>query len=149
MTDDEDSLPAYGGAKLLSQQEESPGVPKRRSNHRQFSHELIEPGINNEGLLTESDSELDGHRGRNRGLDGNSSDEGLVTPKKVSLHTLLACFWSIMFMYCDIFVSEAEKRIGTNVLWPTPMVRLDCVQREAPNHTTWSNHTGSVHDQQT
>ena len=64
-------------------------MPKRRSNHRQFSHELIEPGINNEGLLTESDSELEGHRSRNRGLDDHSSDEGLVSPKKVSLLPLL------------------------------------------------------------
>lgn len=125
-------------------------MPKRRSNHRQFSHELIEPGINNEGLLTESDSDVEFTRGRNRGLDDHSSDEGLVTPKKVSSSLILfACFWSIMFMYCDIFVSEAEKRIGPYVLWPTPMVRLDCVKRETPNYFTWPNHTRAVHDQQT
>ena len=69
-------------------------MPKRRSNHRQFSHELIEPGINNEGLLTESDSDVEFTRGRNRGLDDHSSDEGLVTPKKVSSSSLklFACF---------------------------------------------------------
>jgi len=51
-------------------------------------------------------------------------------------------------MNCDIFVSEAEKIIGPYVLWPTPMVRLDRVEREAQDYASWINHAGEVHDQQ-
>lgn len=85
-------------------------MPKRRSNHRQFSHELIEPGINNEGLLTESDSDVEFTRGRNRGLDDHSSDEGLVTPKKKQKKESGPMCYGLR-RWCGWIVSRERRRI--------------------------------------
>ena len=71
--DNDESLHIYGGTKLL-EDESNKGLRNRKRNH---DSELV----GNTGLQTDSDSE---GQGRLRDHGENSSDEGLVSPKKVS-----------------------------------------------------------------
>ena len=80
VTDDEDSLKIYSSSKLLKEDETG---PKRRPQRQGADTQMIDTALNGgkEGLLeTDSDVDING-----RGRDDNSSDEGLVAPKKVSI----------------------------------------------------------------
>ena len=100
VTDDEDSLQVYGGAKLLTDDNNAASGLRRRSGAGRQDNDDLHPGINDRAaggtqLLTESDSDVEmkaGGQSRNHRGDENSSDEGLVTPKKVSTQKTLLFF---------------------------------------------------------
>ena len=78
MTDDEDSLKVYGGTKLLDGSGNGAGPRKRNKNG---DNQLIDV---NAGINTDSDSDMERQLRKNENSE-HSSDEGLVSPKKVSV----------------------------------------------------------------
>ena len=97
MTDDEDGLKVYGGRKLLSPTNNGGGAgPRKRT--KDGDNQLLEI---NAGINTDSDSDVE-RQLRRREADGHSSDEGLVSPKKVSNDS------------SDFVASPAEKTATTN-----------------------------------
>jgi len=70
---DDDNLQVYGGAKLLENEANGP----RKRNARQHDTELIGNGI-------QTDSDTDDRLRGSGDMADDSSEEGLVAPKKVS-----------------------------------------------------------------
>ena len=128
MTGDEDSLKVYGGTKLLSPSNNGAGGPRKRQKNG--DNELLD---GHAAINTDSDSDIERNLRRQDG-GGHSSDEGLVSPKKVSCIKNLSlsviffarfCLWNLNFVL--IFDLEDKIASKTLLLWDATLVWLDCL----------------------
>ena len=90
----------YGGTKLL--QDDASG-PRKRGRHG-GDHQLLPDTDINGVFATEGDSDAERH-GRSRDNGEHSSDEGLITPKKVSTQTVKLRFVLVIPVFCGIVLT--------------------------------------------
>ena len=90
-------MQVYGGTKLL--QDDDSG-PRKRGRHGN-DHQLLPDTDINGVFATEGDSDAERH-GRGRDNGEHSSDEGLITPKKVSTQTVKLRFVLVIAYFCGI-----------------------------------------------
>ena len=88
-------MQVYGGTKLL--QDDASG-PRKRGRHGN-DHQLLPDTDINGVFATEGDSDAERH-GRQRDNGEHSSDEGLITPKKVSTRTVKLRFVLVIPDFC-------------------------------------------------
>lgn len=86
----------YGGTKLL--QDDDSG-PRKRGRHGN-DHQLLPDTDINGVFATEGDSDAERHGRQDNGE--HSSDEGLITPKKVSTLPVKLRFVLVILDFCGI-----------------------------------------------
>lgn len=97
---DDDNLQVYGGAKLLENEANGP----RKRNARQHDTELIGNGI-------QTDSDTDDRLRGSGDMADDSSEEGLVAPKKKIKKEKKPMCYGIR-RWCGCIVSRERRRIS-------------------------------------